>query len=188
MAKRQQRWILSGGIGSGKSEVRRLFRSFGIWTLDADSLGHEILAGSGFAQVAERWPEVVKEGEIDRKALARIVFGDLEALTELEAITHPLIFSRIESYVKAVDGVAVVEAPLIGDFGGWSRVVVDASDDRRFERSVGRGMDPGDVSRRMASQPTRSEWLAIADLVIPNHGSIDELRSTVSKLVPLLLQ
>ena len=163
-----------------------MFEGLGIWTLDADSVGHEILAGPGLSEVAERWPEVVVNGEINRKALARIVFADLEALAELEAITHPLIFSRIESYVETVDGIAVVEAPLIGGFGGWPRVVVDASDDKRFERAVGRGMDTGDVSRRMAAQPSRSRWLANADLVIPNHGSIDALKATVSKLVPLL--
>ena len=165
-----------------------MFEGLGIWTLDADSVGsRDFWAGPGLSEVAERWPEVVVNGEINRKALARIVFADLEALAELEAITHPLIFSRIESYVETVDGIAVVEAPLIGGFGGWPRVVVDAF--RRqsaSKRAVGRGMDTGDVSRRMAAQPSRSRWLANADLVIPNHGSIDALKATVSKLVPLL--
>ena len=186
MTKRQQRWALTGGIGSGKSEVGRLLGGHGIRTVDADSVGHEVLAGPGFFEVAERWPGVVLEGEIDRKALGEIVFSDLDALAELEAITHPMIFGKIEADLEGFVGVAVVEVPLIGGLRGWSRMVVDAPDDKRFERSVDRGMEPGDVTRRMASQPPRSEWLASADLIVPNQGSIDELRSTVSRLVPRL--
>ena len=186
MAKRQQRWVLGGGIGSGKSEVRKLLRGHGFRTVDADLVGHAVVAGPGLSAVAKRWPEVVKEGEVDRKALAEIVFGDLGALAELEAITHPMIFGKIEADLESFEGAVLVEVPLIEGFEGWSRMVVDAPDNKRFERCVDRGMEPGDVSRRMASQPTRSEWLASAELVVPNHGSIDELRLTVSSLVALL--
>ena len=186
MTKRQRRWALSGGIGSGKSEVRSILRGIGIRTVDADSVGHEVLAGPGLSEVAKRWPGVVRKGEIDRKALAEIVFGDFGALAELEAITHPMIFGRIEAELEGFDGVAVVEVPLISDFEDWSRMVVDAPDAKRFKRCVDQGMEPRDVSRRMASQPTRSEWLASADLLVPNQGSIYELRSTVLRLIPLL--
>ena len=176
--------MLSGGIGSGKSEVRKLLHDHGFRTFDADSVGHEVLVGPGLAAVAKRWPEVVKEGEVDRRALAEIVFGDAGALAELEAITHPMIFGKIEADLEGFEGMAVVEVPLTEGFEDWSRMVVDAPDEKRFERCVDRGMVPGDISRRMASQPTRSEWLAGADLIVPNHGTIDELRSTVSRLVP----
>lgn len=154
----------------------------GIRAIDADQVGHEVLGREAFDQVARKWPAVVEEGLVDRAALAAIVFSDLDQLQELEAITHPLIFGKILSDLDGFEGVAVVEMPLMLRPDGWSRLVVDAPDHFRFERAVGRGMDPLDVSRRMASQPTRAEWLASADLVVPNAASLDELQSTVGLL------
>ncbi|MGH8949214.1 MAG: dephospho-CoA kinase, partial [Acidimicrobiia bacterium] len=89
MSSSDGRWLITGGIGSGKSEVRRLLAERGIRTVDADAVGHAVLAGEGLSPVADRWPDVVLEGQIDRKALARIVFADAGELRALEAITHP---------------------------------------------------------------------------------------------------
>jgi dephospho-CoA kinase len=151
--------------------------------IDADSVGHEILTGPGLDPVAERWPWVVREGKIDRPRLAGIVFSDLSELRELESITHPLIFGKIQADLEGFRGLAVVEVPILTGFAEWPRMVVDAPDAARFARSIARGMEPGDVSKRMAAQPTRSEWLASADMVIPNHGSVDDLRSTIERLL-----
>ena len=67
------------------------------------------------------------------------------------------------------------------------QLVVDATDERRLRRAVDRGMNPEDVERRMRSQPSRDEWLSLADLVIPNHGSIADLEATVDPFVQRLL-
>lgn len=180
MSSSEGRWLLTGGIGSGKSEVRRLLAEVGIRTVDADAVGHSVLAGEGFAPVAGRWPHVVLEGQIDRKALARVVFADPEELMALEAITHPLIFGRIGAELEGFSGPVVVEMPLIDNDLGWSRIVVDADDETRLLRALGRGMDEVDVRSRMASQPSRAEWLAGAALVIPNHGDLEQLEATVA--------
>jgi dephospho-CoA kinase len=178
-----RRWLLTGGIGSGKSEVRRLLAESGIRTIDADSVGHVVLQEDALEAVSERWPPVVVDGVVDRSRLAGIVFAQPEELAALEAITHPHIFGRIESGLEGFDGMAVVEAPVL-DFGPcWARLVVDAPDETRVQRATARGISRDDVERRMASQPGRSEWLAAADLVIPNHGSLDELKETVTHLV-----
>jgi dephospho-CoA kinase len=178
-----RRWLLTGGIGSGKSEVRRLLAEQGVRTIDADSVGHVVLQEDALEAVTARWPDVVSDGVVDRSRLALIVFARPEELAALEAITHPLIFGRIESELEGFDGAAVVEAPVI-DFGpGWARIVVDAPDETRVQRAVGRGMSREDVERRMASQPVRAEWLAAADLVVPNHRSLGELGETVTSLV-----
>ena len=169
-------------MGSGKSEVRRILQGCGIRTIDADAVGHEILAGPGFEAVAERWPDVVEDGTVNRKSLAGKVFGDMAALAELESVTHALIFGKIEADLEGFDGVAVVEVPLVRVFQEWPRIVVDATDATRFHRAIERGKDPADISRRMASQPTRSEWLASADLVIPNHGSLADLAAAVDRV------
>ena len=187
MTSSDGRWLITGGIGSGKSEVRRLLAMRGIHAVDADAVGHLVLAGEGLAPVAERWPDVVLEGQIDRQALARIVFDDPGELEVLEAITHPMIFGRIEADLKGFRGVAVVEMPLLEASMGWPTIVVDADDETRLRRAVQRGMSEADIRRRMASQPSRAEWLAAADVVVPNHGDIRHLEEAAGLLADYLV-
>ncbi len=186
MINGQHRWLLGGGIGSGKSAVRVLLERSGFQAIDADSIGHEVLEpdGAAFDQVADRWPVVVIDGYIDRKALGGIVFGDTGELEALEEITHPHIFGIINRLVQGIDGTFVVEVPIIqpGIEGGWRRIVVDCDDGARLGRLLERGMTSADAEARMRIQPSRSEWLAGADLVVPNHGSLDDLTATVERL------
>lgn len=180
------RWVLGGGLASGKSVVRRLLGEAGVLTLDADSVGHRVLEpdGGAYAEVAATWPEVVTAEAVDRGALAGIVFGNPEELARLEAITHPHIFDAITAMVKGVDGPVVVEVPLLehGLGEGWRRMVVDSRDDVRSRRAVSRGMAAADAEARMRAQPSRAQWLASADLVIPNHSGLPELEAAVSML------
>jgi dephospho-CoA kinase len=187
MSSSDGRWLITGGIGSGKSEVRRLLAVRGIHTVDADAVGHLVLADEGLTPVAERWPDVVLEGQIDRQALARIVFDDPGELEVLEAITHPLIFGRIEADLKGFSGVAVIEMPLLEGPKGWPMIVVDADDQTRLGRAVQRGMDEAEVRRRMASQPSRADWLGAAAVVVPNHGEIRHLEEAADLLADFLL-
>ena len=183
-------WQLGGGIGSGKSTVRRMLQELGVHAIDADSIGHDVIApdGPAFGAVAERWPEVVADGRIDRAALATVVFRDPAELRELEAMTHPHIFGRIATRLQDLSGVVVVEIPLLDGpaFESMPRLVVDCSDDIRLSRLIDRGMTPEDARARMATQPGRDAWLAAADLVIPNHGDLDTLRGVAMRALPLL--
>jgi dephospho-CoA kinase len=187
----QPNWLLSGGIGSGKSVVRKVFEEHGLSTIDADSVGHEVLqpGGSGVAAVSAAWPEVVVDGEVDRKRLGAIVFADPAALAKLEGITHPGIFSLIETRLSSLIRPVVVEIPLlVQPFPGmWRRIVVDAPDDMRVERAVAKGLGREQVLLRMASQPSRRQWLAAADLVVPNNGSIEDLEVAAAGLVGLII-
>lgn len=186
----QHRWILSGGLASGKSKVRHILESEGIATIDADRIGHMILepGGPAFAEVAARWPLAVSDGEIDRPTLASAVFTDRKELAALESITHPYIFDMIMAQVEELDGPVVVEIPLLnsGLGGGWRRIVVDCTDEIRLHRATDRGMTEDDARSRMSNQPSRRAWLAAADLVVPNHGSVEELRSAVLAILPHL--
>jgi dephospho-CoA kinase len=180
------RWLLVGGIGSGKSMVRGLLAERGIRVIDADAVGHLVLDAEALPSVAERWPHVVLEGQVDRKLLADVVFDDPVELAALESITHPLIFGRIGAELEGFSGPAVVEMPLLGSDLGWPLIVVDAPDEVRVGRAVRRGMSKPDVLRRMQMQPSRGEWLAAAEIVIPNHGTPADLAVAVDLLIPHL--
>ncbi len=173
--------LLSGGIGSGKSTAAAVFVSLGAVVVSADDAGHRVLGPGGAAEAAvgARWPDAVVDGVIDRRALGRLVFGEQQGLRELEAITHPAISEAIGAEVEAAAGapLILVEAPLPIDVlgAGWPRVVVDAPEDVRIFRLRLRGMEPDEIAGRMAVQPFREEWLALADYVIDNSGGPDEL-------------
>lgn len=190
MTPQHGRWILCGGLASGKSAVRRLIGEAGIETIDADEVGHSVLApdGPAFGAVAARWPSAVVDGRVERRALASIVFSDPKELAELESITHPHIFDRIRTKVEENEGPVVVEVPLLSNALGseWHRIVVDCEDEIRLRRAVERGMTEIDARARMASQPSREVWLAAADVVVPNHRSRQDLVKTVSKLIESL--
>lgn len=190
MAPQHDRWILCGGLASGKSAVRRLIGEIGIETIDADEVGHAVLApdGPAFGPVSARWPSAVVNGKVERRALASIVFSDPRELAELESITHPHIFGLIRTRVEENKGPVVVEMPLLSDTLGseWHRIVVDCKDEIRLRRAVERGMTEMQARARMGSQPSREVWLAAADVVVPNHRSRPDLVETVSKLIESL--
>ena len=181
------RIVVVGGIGAGKSTVTSLFAVHGAVVIEADRIGHAVLGPGGPAAeaVATRWPEVVgADGAIDRSRLADIVFGDLEALAELESYTHPAIRSEILWRAAAAgEQTVLVEVPLLWDWGGeWERVLVTADRAIRLERSVARGAELADVARRISVQPDEDAYRATADHVIVNDGGLDDLHRVVAEL------
>ncbi len=157
----------------------------GVRTIDADQIAHEVYApgGSAFEPVADRWPEAVRDGSIDRKILGDIVFNDPAQLEELEELIHPAVMLAIlDRLVEAEDDLLVVEISVPRDLLGVGRqaiVVADLPDEQRLARLIGRGMDPADISRRMASQPTRQEWIDLGEHAISTAGSREEVRRRV---------
>lgn len=185
---------LTGGIGSGKSTVAALLAERGAVVVDADRLAREAVAvgTEGFRAVVDRFgPDVIAgDGGLDRKALAGVVFGDPEALADLNGIVHPLVRAAIAAQVAELagtDAVVVLEIPLLVESGrsyGASKViVVDCPEEVAVRRLVeGRGMDEADARRRMAAQVSRAERLAAADVVIDNSGSVADLGRQVDAL------
>ena len=174
------RLVIGGGIGSGKSQVGRLLAERGFAVLDSDQVGHSILEGGHpvARRVAERWPEAVKEGGIDRRALGRIVFHDRDQLAELEAITHPAIRRSIAAWARQVgDRPLALEIPILAELveDDWIWVIVEAPLELRKERLRERGMSDGEIAARVAAQPGREEWLEAADYVIDNEGAREHL-------------
>jgi dephospho-CoA kinase len=184
---------LTGGIGSGKSEVSRLLASYGAVLIDSDVVAREVVepGSEGLAAVvAEFGPGVLApDGSLDRPKLGAIVFADPGRRTALNAIVHPLVRRRTAELEAAAgpDAVVVNDVPLLVE-GGLAPlydvvVVVDASPATQLDRLTRlRGMTPGDARARMSAQATREERLAAADIVIDNDGPLEALEPQVRKV------
>jgi dephospho-CoA kinase len=183
---------LTGGIGSGKSTVSAMLAERGAVVIDADVVAREVVEPGqpAYAAVVERFgPGVVAaDGTLDRAAIAAIVFNDRDALKDLEAITHPAVGARMVELMQAqadTENVVVLDVPLLVEKGTYETagtIVVDVDPEIAVRRLVEqRGMSEGDARRRMAAQVSREERLAKADFVIPNDGSLEELRAEVDR-------
>lgn len=189
---------LTGGIGAGKSTVARLLAERGATVIDVDELGRRVLAPGGRAEAgvaAAFGPSVqAADGSIDRAALARIVFGDPEALARLTALSHPAINEELLEELRllpASSGVVVLDMAILtesilGQIEDPYRyryvITVEADPARREERAVARGSDRDDVRRRMSHQSDEATRRAVADFVITNDASLADLTAQVDAL------
>lgn len=182
---------LTGGIGCGKSAVAQLLGQHGAIVIDADQLAREAVASGtpGLAEVVARFgTEVLTDGQLDRGALGRIVFGDVAARKDLEAIVHPKVRSRASELVAAAPaGTAVVQMiPLLvetGQHGDFDLVVVvDAEPAVQLARVRQRDrLSEAEALARIGAQVSREARLAAADVVIANNGSAAQLAEVVDR-------
>lgn len=183
---------LTGGIGSGKSTVSALLAEKGAVIVDADRIAREIVEPGepALARIVERFGTGVLDagGRLDRAKVAAIVFNDRDALAALEAITHPAIGARMAQRIQeeaGTDHVVVLDIPLLVDKGRYptrATIVVDTDPELAVRRVVDqRGLPEADVRARMANQISREERLALADFVVRNDGSLDDLRAEVDR-------
>ena len=184
---------LTGGIGSGKTEVARAFTALGADVADADDAARAVSSrGSpGFAAVVAAFgPEAVgADGELDRAWLRRRVFADADARARLESILHPLIHAFLDQALAAWRGpYGLLAVPLLLERGGLlprvARVlVVDCPEDEQVRRVAGRsGLAPAEVRAVMATQLPRAARLARADDIIDNSGAMAEIAPQVARL------
>ena len=184
---------LTGGIGSGKSTAAARFAELGALVIDADALAREVVepGTDGLAAVVAEFGEQVldADGRLDRPALARLVFGDEAARGRLNAIVHPRVRTRAAGLIAAAPPgtVVVQDVPLLVETERAAAydlvVVVEAPEQRRVQRlAADRGMSAEDVRARMASQATDEQRRAVADVVLVNDGTPDDLRAKVDAL------
>ncbi|MDQ6641375.1 MAG: dephospho-CoA kinase [Actinomycetota bacterium] len=185
---------LTGGVASGKSTVAEILRELGAIVIDGDLLAREVVAKGtpGLdAVVAEFGPELLTpEGDLDRPAMGRLVFGDEAARRRLEAIVHPLVFERIvELEAKTpADAIVVHDIPLLAESGRADTfdavIVVDVPEDVQVERMVQqRGWTEEEARARIAAQATREQRGAIATYAIDNTGTREDLRSRLTEVL-----
>ena len=185
---------LTGGIGSGKSTVARLLEKRGAVVFDADLLAREAVEPGtpGHAAVIERFGADVLApgGELDREALASIVFADPSARRDLEEIVHPEVrrlFAESSEAYRDTDRVVVFSAPLLVETGMHTAfeilVVVSATVATQIERLMRqRGMSESSIRARIVAQAPLEDKAAVADFLVDNEGTLDELESQVDRV------
>jgi dephospho-CoA kinase len=182
---------LTGGIGSGKSTVSGLLAARGAVIVDADRIAREVVepGTEGLAAVVEAFGREVltADGSLDRPALAAVVFSDPAARARLDAVVHPLVRRRTAELVAAApaDAVVVNDVPLLVETGQAASydvvLVVQADPEIRVARLVQRGLSEDDARARIASQATDEQRRAVADVVLDNSGTPEELAGQVDR-------
>ena len=182
---------LTGGIGSGKSLAAQYFSELGAIVIDADQLARSVIerGTEGFDEVILRFGDsVLKNGDIDRVKLGQIIFEDAQAKKDLENIIHPRIREEFEEAVASLNPgqVLVYEIPLLVETNAANRfdfiITVESDEQLRRERLRSRGMFHSDIEKRMASQATEVQRRAVADCVITNNSTEDELQRQVENV------
>ena len=182
---------LTGGIGAGKSLVANYFFSLGAEVLDADQLARQAIerGSDGFDQVLLAFgDEILKDGDIDRRALGEIVFANPEKRKVLESIIHPIVQQGLADARKALSDnqILIYEIPLLVETNAASKfdlvITVEAPMDARIERLRRRGLHISEIEKRIASQASVDARKAVSNIVIDNDGSEEDLLRKVEAI------
>lgn len=178
---------LTGGIASGKSTIASRFAELGAVVVDADAIAREVVEPGqpALAEIARRFGDgvIAPDGSLDRPAVGAIVFQDAEARRALNDITHPAVLRESTARFQAAadedpDAIVVYDVPLLvesaNEYPFGLVVVAHASEATRVRRLVDlRGMDQAEAERRIRSQASDEERLAVADVVIDTDGDLE---------------
>jgi dephospho-CoA kinase len=182
---------LTGGIGCGKSLAAQYFAELGALVIDADQLARAAIerGSDGFDEVVAIFGDsILKDGNIDRRALGELIFKDPKAKEQLENIVHPFVRREFEEAVASLKGdqVLVYEIPLLVETKAHERfdvvITVESEMENRIARLRGRGMHMSEIEGRIAAQATREQRIEVADFLIENDGSEDELLRQVENI------
>jgi dephospho-CoA kinase len=184
---------MTGGIGSGKSEVANAFAGIGVEIVDTDALAHRLSAPdqAGYAAIVGSFGRGVltPSGEIDRPALRQLVFANAPLRARLEGLLHPLIRAEAQRQIGGWRGpYGIVVVPLLIERGGLKEIidrilVVDCPEDEQVRRVVARSaISPQEVRAIMATQVDRPHRLAAADDILDNSGTKQDIGALVHAL------
>jgi dephospho-CoA kinase len=196
MSERAYKLIgLTGGIGAGKSTAAERFRACGALVLDADEISRASLKKDGacYDDVVALFGSVIlmADGEIDRKKLAGIVFSDESKRRKLNAIVHPYVieamFSRAEEALSRSGGIAVFEVPLLFESGMHEKmdrnILVTCGEEQRVQRILARDNTTREAAlARIRAQMPEAEKRLLADFILENDGTIEQLNAQIDAL------
>lgn len=190
------RVALTGGIGSGKSLVGEILEELGALVIDSDQLAREVIerGSPGYEEVITAFGDsILSEGQIDRAKLAAVVFKEKDLRKKLESIIHPLVREAAEKLAKNLPSGAILvnQIPLLVESDGAKRfdyvITVSADEEIRRERLRLRGLKDYEITERMAAQVADLDREKIANYILRNDGSIDELTRAVEELMAVEL-
>lgn len=183
---------LTGGIGSGKSAAAEIFRTLGVHVVDADALAREVVEPGqpALLDIAAHFGSDILtiEGALDRAALRKIVFSNPEHKSWLEKLLHPLIADLLQLRLNnAESAYSILESPLLLETAQYKMVdrilVIDAREETQLARAVRRdGSDVDTIKSIIASQINRAERTQRADDLVPNEGSLEQLKENIAAL------
>lgn len=188
---------LTGSIAVGKTHVCRVLSEAGLHVLDADQTAREVVAAGtdGLAEIVRNFGDDVlqQDGELDRKKLGAIIFGDPKKRELLNSIVHPRVISAQNDWIEKLEksdpnGIAVIDAALMIESGGYKRfpeiIVVWCEPEIQLERLMRRDhLSEGEAKQRIAAQMPQEEKMRFADHLIDTSGSLEETRGKVLELV-----
>ena len=186
------RVALTGGIGSGKSLVGEILEELGALVIDSDQLAREVIerGSPGYEEVITAFGDsILSEGQIDRAKLAAVVFKEKDLRKKLESIIHPLVREAAEKLARNLPSGAILvnQIPLLVESDGAKRfdyvITVSADEDIRRERLRLRGLKDYEITERMAAQVADLDRENIANYILRNDGSVDELNRAVEELM-----
>ena len=175
---------ITGGTGCGKTTLLAEIEKLGGLVLDCDAIYHDLLRRDGelLSTIENRFPGVVEDGQMNRKKLGAIVFGDQQALLDLNAITHGAVrrevLCKLESQPKlaAIDAIALFESGL-AELCHTTVAIVAPTEDR-VKRLMARDSIPEDYARsRIAAQREEGWFREKCDHILENNGDLDSFRS-----------
>lgn len=182
---------LTGGIGSGKTTVANLFEDLEITIIDSDVIARELIVSEHvFSEVLKKFGASIlnNKGELDRKKLRTLIFNDSDTKKWLEDLLHPLIKKEIQRQIlKASSLYCIIVIPLLVETQSYDLIdrvlLVDAKEEEQLKRTSLRDqLDEKHIIKMLQGQATRKERLAIADDIIHNSGSLDDLKKQVTQL------
>jgi dephospho-CoA kinase len=194
--KKMLRVALTGGIASGKSLVAAELAARGAVIIDADVLAREVVEPGtpALAAIIDKFgPQIMRDGELDRSQLGAIVFADPDARRDLERIVHPAVRARAAELERAADPDAVVVhvIPLLVETGQQQDfdvvVTVDVDHETQIQRLIARnGFSRAEAAARVDAQADSEERRTAADVVVDNHGNLEDLREQIAALWDVL--
>lgn len=182
---------LTGGIGSGKSAVAEMLEECGAVVIDSDQLARDVIERGtpGFEAVLAAFGDrILTDGEIDRSTLADIVFHNESERKKLESIIHPLVREAAEALTRKLptNSVVINQIPLLVETDGAKRfdhvVTISASEEMRRKRLIQRGLKDYEITKRMQAQVDDASRESVADSIIRNEGSLEDLQRNVEEL------
>lgn len=182
---RALRVAVTGGIGSGKSTLSSALAQIGATLADADLLSREVVrhGSEGLRALVSRFGSgiLLPSGELDRAALASLIFTDGAARDEVERIVHPLVAARAADILAHAprDGMALYDVPLLVEAGEAEHfdavIVVEAPLELRLSRLCARGLSRDEARTRMAAQASDADRKALAHIVVANLGDREDM-------------